>query len=306
MDEGLNKKGIGKFSLLNTIKKSKIKTKFGILTINNIYINPVLFEEYISELVNDIKNLEFIFNQKIVDDYDKIVIIKRFIPSLSINNIEQYVKNEISKNHNFYSFLAEALLSIVLKDIYGYEITKSVVDVTSTLCDSHTGADVCMIDKENKIFILGEAKFYSSFSRGIQQIIKDFTGTKGFINKLESFYRTNCANRDAIKIFLKEINKSLYEEHTIHDFLKMKINFSGFVLHEHSGKTDKYFKKDFYDNLFISVDDIEKNISNLFELKLVNPDYSIDLFHIPINSKSELIVNIIRKALIIMDIKGGD
>ena len=286
-----------KFNIFNLIEKKEVKTKYGLLTINNIVISPTKFEQIISELIGDLGILEFIFSTKFEDNQDIINVYKRFLPPRKVLDLDKYIKEAMDKNNNFYSFLAEALLAIILKDLYGYSLAKAVVDVTSTLTDSHTGADGCMYDANRKVFVLGEAKFYQSLYDGMTKIINDFTLSNGFFNKMDSFYRTCTANKDSCSILLKELKEDIYYEHTIDDFLKMHILFAGFVLHNHTGKIEKYLNSMFYDTFDISVNKVVDNINNCFDMKINIDNYEIIMLHLPINNKKNLIKLIMEKAI---------
>ena len=200
-----------KFSILNKVEKTNIKTSFGLLTINNIQIDPLLFEEYIYKIVFDMKRLEYIFATSIKDTNDYVKILKRFIPHAKPENLDSFVDEQM-KNVNFYSFFAEGLMSIVLNDLFNYSLSAGTIDLGHTLIDSHTGVDACMYDSKNNVFILGESKFYKDVKSGINQIISDFTKKAGFFNKLDSFKRKTEANEISRKILLKKLDKGILDE----------------------------------------------------------------------------------------------
>lgn len=99
-------------------------------------------------------------------------IYKRFKPRSKITtDIDKFVEENIRTNKSFYSFLAEGILGLIFRDIYGYRLAKGVIDIGATLADSHTGVDACMYNLEHNIIVLGEAKFYESLSGGMNQRI---------------------------------------------------------------------------------------------------------------------------------------
>jgi|GEM_PF-7101919 hypothetical protein len=77
-----------KFNILNKVDKTNIKTSFGVLTINNIQIEPLLFEDYIYKIVFDKKRFENIYAISIKDINDYVMILKRFIPHTRLENLE--------------------------------------------------------------------------------------------------------------------------------------------------------------------------------------------------------------------------
>ena len=220
-------------------------------------------------------------------------------------NLDSFVDEQM-KNVNFYSFFAEGLMSIVLNDLFNYSLSAGTIDLGHTLIDSHTGVDACMYDSENNVFILGESKFYKDVKSGINQIILDFTKKAGFFNKLDSFKRKTEANEISRKILLKKLDKGILDEITLKEFLQLDINFAGFVLHQQNGKIDKYFEPSYYDNLNISTNLIQSNISNVLNTNFTNSKFNIIFLHIPISNKKEFIKLIIEKVYNeIEDIRNG-
>ena len=294
-----------KFSILNKVEKTNIKTSFGLLTINNIQIDPLLFEDYIYKIVFDKKRLEYIFATSIKDINDFVMILKRFIPHTKPENLDSFVDEQM-KNVNFYSFFAEGLISIILNDLYNYSLSSGTIDIRNTLIDSHTGVDACMYDLDNNVFILGESKFYKDVKAGINKIISDFTSEKGFFNKLDSFKRNIESNQISQSILLRKLDKEIVDEISLNEFLKLDIKFAGFVLHQQNGKIDKYFEPSYYDNLNISTNLIQSNISNVLNTNFTNSNFNIIFLHIPISNKKEFIKLIIEKVYNeIEDIRNG-
>lgn len=287
---------MNKFILNNNIEKSTIRTKYGSVSIKNIKFNPSELEDYLPILVLEDDNLYFMFQSNNTSDKMKYKILNRFIPPYNIEKIEDYVEDSLKNNRNFYSFLAEGILSLVFRDIYNYQLSFGIIDTSSTLNDTHSGADACMFDSKNNVLILGEAKFYEKFYSGIKSIIDDFC-EKNIINKLESFQKKSSENESSFEIVLKNLKKNTFEEITLEEFLKQKIIFAGFVLHRSSEYEIKNcLNYDFYDKFDISVHSLENNISKCLNKNFFNSNYEIILLHLPINNKKDLIKKIIEKA----------
>lgn len=281
-----------KINLVNETYKNNETTMYGILTINNITINPEKLQEYVSEIVLQEENLEFVFAKPIRDIKTHIRMLRLFLPTSVEADIENIIMKNLENNNNFYGFFAEALLAIAYRDLYGYQLAAAVLDINSTVVDSHTGVDACMFDENNEILLLGEAKFYTSLSKGFKKIIEDFTKPNGFFNKLSSF-KKHCENNDfSEKIILKQLKKDELQTITLEDFLKLNIIYSGFVLHEHSGKVDKYLENDFYDDYNITVQQIADNVKNVLQ-KEIPLNHQITMIHLPIKDKQELIKMVI-------------
>lgn len=285
-----------KISIYKEQRKTKIQTKYAILTINSIDISPEKLESYCSEILFQKENLEYIFDKKIESPSDEKKMTNFFIPTTTKDeDIENYLLSNMESNHNFYSFFAEALLTVALKDIFNYTLTNAAVDLNSTLVDSHTGADACLYDEQNEVLVLGEAKFYKSFSDGLNKIITDFTCENGFRNKLDSFYRHCINNTQSEAIIIKKLNKSEMDLLYFDEFLTIDIIYAGFVLHEHTGEVSKYLANDFYDGFNISAEKISTNVDEVLGKK-IETNHSVLLFHLPIKNKKELINKIIEIA----------
>lgn len=284
-----------KINVYNELKKTIIKTSYGLLTIDNIDIAPDKLEAYCSEILLQKDNLRFIFDKDINCDEDFIAMLELFLPVDIAEDIKVYIEDAINKNVNFYSFFAEALLAVALKDIYNYKLVSAAVDINDTLVDSHTGADACLYDDENNILILGEAKFYKNFSEGLNKIIEDLTSKKGFLNKISSFYKHCKHNPQSKSIIIKQLGKTNLMIIPLDEFLSTDIIYAGFALHEHTGKVDKYLNENFYDNFDVSAEKISKNITDTFG-KEIDTKHRIVLFHLPINSKKDLIDKVIETA----------
>lgn len=117
-----------KINVYNEQNKTIIKTSYGLLTIDNIDIAPEKLEEYCSEILLQKDNLRFIFDKDINCDEDFIAMLELFLPVDVAEDIKVYIEDAINKNVNFYSFFAEALLAVALKDIYNYNCVVSFAD----------------------------------------------------------------------------------------------------------------------------------------------------------------------------------
>lgn len=131
--------------------------------------------------------------------------------------------------------ISEALLAIIFKEIHKVSFAKALIDINDTLVDSKTGADACLYNMESQILILGESKFYSSYNKGMQKILNDFS--KKIKNKIDSA-KTAFENNDNSKII---ILKNLDNEYdcdflSYEDFFQNKLIFAGFNLHEKKQK----------------------------------------------------------------------
>ena len=279
----------------NEQKKDIFNTSYGLLTIDNVGISPEKLEKYCSEILLQKDNLQFIFDKTINCDEDLVSMLELFLPIDVAEDIKVYIEDAINKNVNFYSFFAEALLAVALKDIYDYKLVSAAVDINDTLVDSHTGADACLYDDKNNILILGEAKFYKNFSEGLNKIIEDLTSKKGFLNKISSFYKHCKNNQQSKSIIIKQLGKTNLMIIPLDEFLSTDIIYAGFTLHEHTGKVDKYLNEKFYDSFDVSAEKISKNIVDTLG-KEIKTKHRIMLLHLPINSKKDLIDKVIENA----------
>ena len=101
------------------------------------------------------------------------------------------------------------------------------------------------------------------------------------------------ANKETRIFALRFLGKDEVKNFTLKDFLQAKIKFAGFVLHENGKRTsDDYLKADFYDEYNLDVDLINKNLKKIFGDEILG-DYSITMFHFPIESKVGLIKKVI-------------
>ena len=280
------------FELDNDVFEDKTNL-FGKANVINIDISRQTLNRAIAEIVLNIDNLEYLFFAKkhfFVSKDTKISMYNRFLPSTNEPNIAQYVSNHSSKG-NFYSFLAEALLTIILRDLFEFNLCACVIDTTDTIFDGHTGIDSCYCDYHNKKIVLGESKFYKSLQQALDQIRDDFTVNNSIANKLDSLLRTASSNRKARKIMIQEAGVKEYKLLHLEEFLELDLVFTGFVLHE--GDHDITAKKLKTDCGFTSPD-IEKHISSISGISGLN--YSLIVLHLPIESKQDLITLIIEEA----------
>ncbi len=283
------------FEHMYNVSKKEWGTVYGSIRIKNIIFDPIEIEKILPLIVFDEDNLKHMFAEDSLNDFKRKNIYKRFIPKIpSTEDLDSFIDDSISTNRSFYSFLAEGILGLVFRDLYGYDLAKGVIDATETLTDSHTGVDACMYNLDKNVIVLGEAKFYDSFDQGIRQIIVDFT-IKNIKNKLESLQRKaeNC--KETNSIILKNLSTEEYEELTIEQFVNQKLIFAGFVLHSEDDISD-YKSKDFYNKYYISTEKLSENICKCLAIDKTCGNYEIIFVHLPISNKKELISSIISKA----------
>lgn len=274
------------------IPKVELKTTFGSVCVRNIIFDPNEIEKALPDIVFNDVNLMHMFAEDDLSELKKRNIYKRFAPrTKNVLELEQFVDNGLASNKNFYSFLAEGILSLIFRDIYDYQLAKGVIDVNDTLNDTHTGVDACMYNLENNVIVLGEAKFYGDLSAGLTEIIKDFT-QKNIKNKLESLQIATEICLESSSIIIKNLGSNAYEELTIEQFINQKIIFAGFVLHSESS-VSKYGNNDFYDSYEISVELLTQNIKKVLKLDELKGEYEIVMVHLPVSNKKTLIAKII-------------
>lgn len=278
-----------------SVEKEKFKTKYGSISIEEIEFTPIELQRVLPQIVLDDENLKYMFAEQELNNFKKKKIYKRFIPKDIPKNItNEYIKRSIRSNGNFYSFLAEGILGLIYRDLYNYQLSKGLIDIYDTVNDTHTGVDACMYDRENKVILLGEAKFYRSLRLGINKIIEDFTKKK-IKNKIESLL-TAVENNDLSQdIVIKNLEKQNYEDYTIEEFLNQKIIFAGFVLHSEKN-VDNYGEKTFYDDYYITSQMLKENIKKSLEIDEIKSEYNIIIVHLPIKDKKELIIKTIELA----------
>lgn len=266
------------FSIAEKKKSSCGKYNF------SIYEHSLTFEDldsYILDIMYEETNLNYLFQKdRPLSGKDRLRQLRRFIETSFENREKDVDDDEIrkfisdNKNETYYSFFAEALLARLNIDYIDKDLVTGVISVNENLTKISTGADVCMFS--NSSLVLGEAKFYSLLYGGVGKIIKDVS----FKSKLEDYIK-NILNTDSV-IILKGITGEISEK-TSEDIKKMPLTLSGFVLH--TSETD--IKK--YDTSYNLIDKVA--ISNF------PTHYKIHLYHLPIESKNELIFKAQRKAL---------
>lgn len=277
------------------VEKEVIRTKYGSVCIENVEFSPEELQKMLPQIVFDEENLKYMFSENKLDKFSKFRIFRRFIPKDIPEELTlDYVTKCISKNKNFYSFLAEGILGLVYRDLYNYQLSKGLIDMLDTVNDTHTGVDACMYDKQNNVIILGEAKFYEDLNQGISKIIADFT-ENNIKNKIESLETAVENNIVSYEIAIKNIDKQIYEEYSLYEFLNQKIIFAGFVLHSEES-TRGYDAKDFYDRYKVTSEMLKENIKKSLNIDVIKADYNIVILHIPIKNKKDLIMRIIEVA----------
>lgn len=270
------------------------QTEFASLNIENIILDAIKLEEYLCEYVLLKDNLSFIFCESETNHKNYQLMLNRFLPRDRPSNIDEFVITKLNKNKAFYSFLAEAVLPLAYRDIYGYRLASAAIDIKQTLTDVSTGADACMFD-EKGVFVLGEAKFYKSLKTGLDEIIANFKEKKGFINKLDNLNRNFANNYKTNSLIVRRLGKDTTYEYGFQEFLKLPIYFSGFVLHEIGGRKFEDYKSDiFYNSYDINASAILANLKSEYP-NVENGNFHISMFHFPINSKEKLISKIIAR-----------
>lgn len=283
------------FKPYKTISKFEIKTEYSSVSIESIEFDPCKLEDALPDIVLNDDSIKHMFAEKDLNPFKRKNIYNRFIPQTDTkHNLESYIQNSIHSNKSFYSFLAEGILGLVYRDLYGYDLDKCVIDICDTLSDSHTGVDACMYDSINQYLVLGEAKFYESFDEGLNAIINDFT-KNNIKNKLESMKIKAENNIEANNIIIKNLNTEGYLNLNLEAFMNQTIIFAGFVLHSESN-IKKYESESTYNKYKANVTKLKENICNSLNLKNIRGNYSIIFIHLPINQKKNLIYKIIKTA----------
>lgn len=284
-----------KFCYFHRVYKQELKTEYSSINFEGYSFDLGKMEEYLSEYVLKQSNLRFIFceDSNEISSFKMHKMLNRFLPNDGSINQTNDISRKISENSSYYSFLAEAILPLVYRDIYGFNLVSSAIDINMTLNDTATGADACMYDSVKRTFVLGEAKFYRDFKQGVNAIISNFTKKDGFINKLDSLYRHSINNEITNSIIIRELGKEDAFEFSLNDFLKLPLHFAGFVLHEAGNLTKERLKDDtLYDSFSLSAKDIISNLRKIEPIS-INQDINVSLLHFPIMSKEGLIEKVI-------------
>jgi hypothetical protein len=237
-------------------------------------------DEYILKIIFDSNKLNYLFEPNTsLNINNRKKQLSGFIEG-SFKNRENEVrdidiKNAIEANTNpsYYAFFAEALLARLNIDYLDEKLISGVLSYRTRITEGRTGADVCMFSDTN--LVLGEAKFYGELAGGLKSIIED----KTFLSKLESFCNNIVDSEDAI--VLKGINGDVRNK-TFDEIEKNTVILTGFILHTKSIKGN-------YDTHYNKIDDIT--------IKKFPKQFQIHLYHLPINSKNELIYKAQKRAI---------
>jgi len=250
----------------------------------SIYEHSLTFadlDSYILDILYDETNLNYLFQKdRPLSGKDRLRQLRRFIETSFENREQEVDDDEINKfiadnnNETYYSFFAEALLARLNIDYIDKDLITGVIAVNENLTKVSTGADVCMFSDNS--LVIGEAKFYSALYGGIGKIIKDVS----FKSKLEDYIK-NILNSDSV-VILKGITGEISEK-TSDEIKKMPLVLSGFVLHTTESDVKKY--------------DTSYNLIDKVAIANFPTHYKIHLYHLPIESKKEMIFKAQRKAL---------
>lgn len=236
--------------------------------------NHILVELFEENKLNYLFQKNISFTKK-----DRIKQLQRFIENSFINREDEVEDDEINKfinsnnNETYYSFFAEALLARLNINYIDKDLISGVIAVNENLTKVSTGSDVCMYSSDR--LVIGEAKFYGKLYGGVSKIIKD----SSFKSKLEDYIKNILSSDSAI--ILKDITGDISEMKS-DDIKKLPLVLSGFVLH-----TEDLLKK--YDASY--------NLINKVAIPHFPAHYQIHLYHLPIESKRDLIFKAQRKAL---------
>lgn len=264
-------------TLINKSKSMCSKYEF------NIYEHQLTLSDldnYILEILYDKNKLNYLFQKDIpLSGKDRIKQLQRFIETdfcgreieVDDKEINDYI--ECNKNESYYSFFAEALLARLNIDFVDSKLVTGVIAINENLTKISTGSDVCMFSNES--LVLGEAKFYSTLNKGIHSIIKD----ESFKSKLEDYLKNIISSNS--EIVLKNIVGDISDKTSL-EIKKLPLILSGFVLHNRNSSNN-------YNKTYKLVDKV--GISDF------PSHYKIHLYHLPIESKKELIFKAQRKAL---------
>lgn len=237
-------------------------------------------DNHILEILYDENKLNYLFQKSLpLTKKSRITQLQRFVETSFCGREKDVDNTEINsfmssnKNESYYSFFAEALLARLNIDYIDKNLVTGVIAVNENLTVVSTGADVCMFSADS--LVLGEAKFYGTLNKGVHSIIKD----DSFNSKLEDYVKKIISSDS--EIILKGITGDVSDKTSV-EIKKLPLILSGFVLHT-KNVSDKYA------DTYKLVDKITiKNFPN---------HYKIHLYHLPIESKRDLIFKAQRKAL---------
>jgi hypothetical protein len=250
----------------------------------NIYEHTLTLpdlDNYILNILYDETKLNYLFQvNEPLKKNDRIKQLQRFIGNPFRNREEKVHDTEILKNikdnetkQSYYTFFAEALLARLNIDFIDDKLITGVLRVGDNISVTGHGADVCMYTEDK--LVLSEAKFYGELYGGAYKIVND----KSFISKLEDFIsQINGANN----IVLKGINGDITAK-TEDEIKKMPLILSGFILHAQETPESIYQKS--------------YNLVDKILIKDFPSHYKIHLYHLPIESKNDLIFKAQRTAL---------
>lgn len=238
-------------------------------------------DNYILDILYDEVKLNYLFQvNEPLSKGDRIKQLQRFIGNPFRNREEKVLDAEIKKNidanntkQSYYTFFAEALLARLNIDFIDNKLITGVLSIGDNISVTGHGADACMYSDDT--LVLGEAKFYGELYGGAHKIISD----KSFNSKLEDYIsRINGSNNLTIKGITGDITTKTEDE-----IKKMPLILTGFVLH--TSETPSTI----YERSYKLVDKI--NIKDF-------PSHNrIHIYHLPIESKNDLIFKAQRKAL---------
>jgi len=238
-------------------------------------------DKYILDTLYDEKKLNYLFQvDEPLKKADRIKQLQRFIGNPFRNREKDVLDAEILKNisdnstnQSYYTFFAEALLARLNIDFIDNKLVTGVLRIGDNISVTGHGADGCMYSENN--LVLGEAKFYGNLYNGAYKIITD----NSFISKEGDYIsRINGANNITIKGIDGDITTKTEEE-----IKKIPLTLSGFVLHTHETPNTKY--------------DTSYNLVNNIKIKDFPANYKIHLYHLPIESKKDLIFKAQRMAI---------
>lgn len=237
-------------------------------------------DNHILEILYDENKLNYLFQKSLpLTKKSRITQLQRFVETSFCGREKDVDNTEINsfissnKNESYYSFFAEALLARLNIDYIDKNLVTGVIAVNENLTVVSTGADVCMFSADS--LVLGEAKFYGTLNKGIQSIIKDGS----FNSKLEDYVKKIISSDS--EIILKGITGDVSDKTSV-EIKKLPLILSGFVLHT-KNVSNKY--TDTY------------KLINKITIKNFPNHYKIHLYHLPIESKIDLIFKAQRKAL---------
>lgn len=238
-------------------------------------------DNYILETLYDEAKLNYLFQvDEPLKKEDRIKQLQRFIGNPFRNREENVLDSEILKNiednkhkQSYYTFFAEALMSRLNVDFINSKLITGVLKIGDNVSITGHGSDACMYCDD--ILVLGEAKFYGNLYGGCYKIIKDIS----FNSKLEDFIsRLNGASNIILKGIYGDITTKTEDQ-----IKEMPLKLTGFVLHTKEIPDTKYSKS------YKLVDKIQ--------IQDFPVHYKIHLYHLPIESKNDLIFKAQRSAI---------